>query len=365
MYRIGFDPRMAVGVGLAPAARKAETRGVAAVRGIDVAPEGNHPCRHRAFGNLIRRMKAVCVSHGVKRNPVFLRPLRPDHHAVNLAHLVRNRPRAVVNAKLGRAQQSAALELVGGYPEQTPVIEAAGGGREQAARKVVLILNMHRASGGEIALVGEIRSLFPNDIGKQFRDQEVGVGVALAVAMGRHIERHAVERDCEVGAMIELEAAKLILIGLALAAMLRDHEAGNRGFQRLARPTKRHVVDLFAGSELFTGSLLRLVKLFFGALDLGFGRGDHDRGRRRGGRERRRGNMRDHWLLRFRRRPGPLGLADLNVRQSLLRQRGARGHRDQQRQRGNFSKTAADHRGSPGEYELRAHFSYLCRFFQP
>ena len=49
MDRIGFDPRMAVGVGLAPAGREAEARGVAPVGGVDIAPEGNHPFRHRAF----------------------------------------------------------------------------------------------------------------------------------------------------------------------------------------------------------------------------------------------------------------------------------------------------------------------------
>ena len=122
--------------------------------------------------------------------------------------------------------------------------------------------------------------------------------------MGRHIERHAVERELEISAMIELEAAKLILIGLALAAVLRDHETGNRGLQRLARTTKRNRVDLLAGGEQLAGRLLRFVELFLGALDLGFGRGDHDRGRRRGDRERRRGDMRDHGLLRLRRRPG-------------------------------------------------------------
>ena len=223
-------------------------------------------------------MPMVGVGHGVERNPVFLSALRPDHHAVDLVHFVRNRPRAVVNAKLGRAEQSAALYLVRGYPEQAAVVETADGGGEQAVRKVLFISHMHRAGGGEVALVGVIWSLLANDIRKQLRNQEVGVGIALAVAVGRHIERHAVEVDGEVGAVIELEAAKLILIGLALAAMLRDQETGNRSFQRLARPTKRHVVDLFAGGELFAGSLLRRVEFFLGALDLGFGRGGHDRG---------------------------------------------------------------------------------------
>ncbi len=67
--------------------------------------------------------------------------------------------------------------------------------------------------------------------------------------MGRHIKGHAIQRDFEISAMIELEAAKLILIGLALAAVLRDHETGNGSLQRLARTAKRNRVDLLAGCE--------------------------------------------------------------------------------------------------------------------
>ena len=106
----------------------------------------------------------------------------------------------------------------------------------------------------------------------------------------RHVERHAVERDCEVCAVIELEPAQLVLIGLALAAVLRDDEAGNGGLERLARPAERDGVDLLAGREEFARGALRGVELLLGLLNsrLILRRGCGRRGLGRRGRRRRR-----------------------------------------------------------------------------
>jgi hypothetical protein len=47
------------------------------------------------------------------------------------------------------------------------------------------------------------------------------------------VDRHAVHRGAQVGAVIEVEAAQVELIGLALAAMLADDQARHR-FQHFA-----------------------------------------------------------------------------------------------------------------------------------
>jgi hypothetical protein len=47
------------------------------------------------------------------------------------------------------------------------------------------------------------------------------------------VDRHAVHRGAQVGAVIEVEAAQVELIGLALAAMLADHQTRHR-FQHFA-----------------------------------------------------------------------------------------------------------------------------------
>ena len=75
------------------------------------------------------------------------------------------------------------------------------------------------------AKYGPLRTRTERD---QLGDQEVDVGIALAVAVGAHVDRHAVDRDGEVGAVVEVEAAQEILVGFALAAVLRDDEAGHR-----------------------------------------------------------------------------------------------------------------------------------------
>jgi hypothetical protein len=74
-------------------------------------------------------------------------------------------------------------------------------------------------------LVGEVRSLANVDRLHQLRNQEIDIGIALAVAMGRHVHRHAVDGNGEVRAMVEVEAAQKILVGFALAGMLGHDQA--------------------------------------------------------------------------------------------------------------------------------------------
>src|SRR5262245_35943032 len=72
----------------------------------------------------------------------------------------------------------------------------------------------------------------------ELRDQEVDVCVALAVAVGAHVDRHAVDRDGEIGAVVEIKATQEILVGLALARVLGHDQAGRR-FEEFARPRHR------------------------------------------------------------------------------------------------------------------------------
>jgi hypothetical protein len=72
--------------------------------------------------------------------------------------------------------------------------------------------------------------------------------------MGRKVDRHAGERRGEVGAVIEVEAAKVVLVGLALAAVLTDDDAGD-GLEDFARPHDRPRVELSCGDRALTGRL--------------------------------------------------------------------------------------------------------------
>jgi hypothetical protein len=74
---------------------------------------------------------------------------------------------------------------------------------------------MQVAGVGEISDVGEVRSLADLHPGERFGDKKVQVGIALAVGIGRQIDRHVVPEDRQVGAMVEIIAAQIVLVGLA------------------------------------------------------------------------------------------------------------------------------------------------------
>lgn len=82
----------------------------------------------------------------------------------------------------------------------------------------------------------------------EFGNEEVDVGIALAMAMGAHVGGHAVDGDGDVAAVVEVEAAQEVLVGFSLAGMLRDDEAGH-GFQHLAGAGDRPVVEGLAGND--------------------------------------------------------------------------------------------------------------------
>jgi hypothetical protein len=56
--------------------------------------------------------------------------------------------------------------------------------------------------------------------------------------MRPHVHRHAIDGDGNVRAVVEIEAAKEVLVRLAFAAVLRDDQSGH-GFQHFARAIGR------------------------------------------------------------------------------------------------------------------------------
>ena len=98
------------------------------------------------------------------------------------------------------------------------------------------------AGRGEIAFVGKIRTLADLERIDRLRHQPVQVRIALAVRMGAHVDRHVVDRDRQVGAVIEIIAAQEILVGFALAAVLRHDQAGH-GLQNFSRPRHRRALS--------------------------------------------------------------------------------------------------------------------------
>ncbi len=130
--------------------------------------------------------------------------------------------------------------------EAARVAEVAAGNLGESLRQRVGVVDVGRSCRGEVALVREIGTLEVLDALDQLRDQEVQIGVALAVRVAAQVERDAVEGGEEVGPVVEVEAAQEVLVRLPGAAVLRDHQARNE-LQHLARAQDGPVLDQLAG----------------------------------------------------------------------------------------------------------------------
>ena len=116
----------------------------------------------------------------------------------------------------------------------------------------------------------------------EFGDQEVEVGIALAVGVGAHVDRNAVHEQGDIGAVVEVEPAQEELVGLPLPRMLGDDQAGHR-LQHLAGAGDGPGVDLRAGDDAAARRFHRLER----AADAGHTAGVTGAGREGGGRRGR------------------------------------------------------------------------------
>ena len=82
--------------------------------------------------------------------------------------------------------------------------------------------------------------------------EPVEVGVALAVSMRTHVDRHVIDKDCHVGAMVEVVAAQEVLVCFTLAAVLGDDEPRSR-FEDFARARNGARVKFVAGHGELAG----------------------------------------------------------------------------------------------------------------
>ena len=155
-------------------------------------------------------------------------------------------PGPVIGAGFARDQQGAVAGFGGIHAEDAAIAEAAGGELRDRLRHAVDQSDMQIAGGGEVAFIGEVGSFADIERIDRLRHQPVQIGIALAMRVGAHVDRHVVDIDREIGAVVEIIAAQKILVGFAVAGMLGDDQAGH-GFQHFARPRHRPRVELFAG----------------------------------------------------------------------------------------------------------------------
>ena len=237
------------------ARRQREAARVAAVVRVQLAVERNDARGDRAQRHLIGGIPLVGIGHRGHRHAVGGGALAVAHHPAELAHVVGIDPRPVVGDSLGGDEHVTLKDLGRADLEQPLVAEAAS--RETCrARRGVLQADGKRAGVAEIADVGEEGALADVERIDGLRHEEVQVGIALAVGVGAQVDRHVVDGDRNVGAVIEIEAAQEILVGLAFAAVLRHRQAGRR-FKEFARARDRTRVEIVPAHRHLAGEVRR------------------------------------------------------------------------------------------------------------
>ncbi len=119
----------------------------------------------------------------------------------------------------------------------------------------------------------------------KLRDDGVHVRVAFAVRVRSQVQRHAVEENGDVRAMVKIEATKKVLVGLAAACVLRDDQAGER-LQNLSRAKKRTILELLctycylAGGTRNSDKIIRPILHVDGGAHCAHGQRNAQRGRR-------------------------------------------------------------------------------------
>jgi hypothetical protein len=92
------------------------------------------------------------------------------------------------------------------------------------------------------------------------------------MAMRGQVHRHAVDVGGEVGAVIEVEAAQEILVGLALAGVLGGHQP-RHGFHDVAGTQQRTRAQLPRGDDALARAVRNALQVLAGALDDDFVQG--------------------------------------------------------------------------------------------
>nr|WP_255615653.1 hypothetical protein [Polymorphobacter sp. PAMC 29334] len=176
------------------------------------------------------------------QNAIADRP-RPLRQNVERFKIAGNIVRPVIIAELTSKEEIACAELARSSSEQSKIVavDAAGACHERSSG--IDRLKLRRTCSKKIADIRPVGPLGVVDRINEFRDDEIDVSEALSVRVRPHVDRHTVDELGEVGAVIEVEAAQEILVGLAAARMLRSDETWD-DFEQFADPLNRTIFEV-------------------------------------------------------------------------------------------------------------------------
>ncbi len=240
----------------------------AAVSRIDEPETGRQPARNRARRHLVGGVPVCPVPHAGQDESVAIVAAAEAQHAVDLAVPIGSDPRSVVLVQLDGAEQTAVAHARRCSTEHPAPSVAAIAHPNQRLVKVTDVVDIGGAGRREIPFFGVVRPFLELHAADELRDQEPEVGVAMRVGAGRHVDRHARDRGREVGAVIEIEPAQIVLVGLSLAAVLADNHAGHR-LEHLAGAHDGSFLQLRGRDGSLAGSRGDADEVFGPVLDLG------------------------------------------------------------------------------------------------
>ena len=183
--------------------------------------------------HLIGCIPSCVISHQAHGAACISIALRQPKHGIFALQLFRHCPRAVIAHPLQRCEQCNILAKLKRLACNAALVAVLTQGH--LGKRFVqngFVVNIRRACRRKITVIGEVRAFTVFDFVDQLRNQKVQIRITLTMSMRGHVHGHSVDSGCKVSAMVQVETTQKILIGLAIAGMLRHDHTGDE-FQNL------------------------------------------------------------------------------------------------------------------------------------
>ena len=128
----------------------------------------------------------------------------------------------------------------------------AGARVQHRAVQLIDVVDIRGTRRRKITFIGKVGPFLELDAAHQLRDEKAQVRIAMRVCAGRRVHGHTGDHHRKVGAVIQIEAAQVVLIRLALAAVLADDHSGHR-LQHFTRTHDRPSIELRRGHRALAG----------------------------------------------------------------------------------------------------------------
>ncbi len=128
--------------------------------------------------------------------------------------------------------------------EPTVVAILANGTQGYVLRQTIKVLDIGRTGGGKVAVLRVIRAFCVIQLLNQLGNQEIEIGVTLAVGMGRKVYWHPIKIRRKIGSVIEVKTSQEILVRFTSSGMLSDDNTGDslQDFTRTENRTLRNLL---------------------------------------------------------------------------------------------------------------------------